>query len=139
MSNGGNETNDQSRFVFVGHARLPQSLALREAPALLVELEVEGEDSLVAAVEVSSPLPAANRLLARLLLGRSLRTDYEEALVEFQRQYLGPPQKAICTALNSAYELYQRHLRRSHVEPFFPDRLASEHRPRLGLNRNGPF
>jgi len=139
MSNARGESDNQSKLIFVGHARLPQSLALSDAPIVLIELEVEGEDALVTAVEVSSPLPAANRLLADLLLGKSLQTDYDDAVGEFQRQYMGPPQKAICTALSNAYDLYRRHLRRSRLEPLFSGRLIGERGTRPGLNRDGPF
>jgi hypothetical protein len=139
MSNAGSESSDQQTLIFVGHARLPQSLAAGDGPIVLVELEVEGKDALVIAVEVSSPLPAANRLLTRLLVGRSLQTDYEDALGEFQREYMGAPQKAICTALNNAYELYQRHLRRSRLEPFISGRLSGKRGSRLGLNRDASF
>ncbi len=136
MSNEKREGNNRPSLVFVGHARLPQSLAPGDAPIVLVELEVEGKDGLVTAVEVSSPLPAANRLLTRLLLGRSLETDYEDAVGEFQRQYLGPPQRAICTALNNACELYRRHLRRGRLEP---GRLIGDGSSRRGLNRDESF
>ncbi|MGD0115088.1 MAG: DUF3870 domain-containing protein [Dehalococcoidia bacterium] len=88
MSNEKHEGNNQPSLVFVGHARLPQSLAPGDAPIVLVELEVEGKDGLVTTVEVSSPLPAAKRLLTRLLLGRSLETDYEDAMGEFQQPFL---------------------------------------------------
>ncbi|MGA2286470.1 MAG: DUF3870 domain-containing protein [Dehalococcoidia bacterium] len=139
MSDATGGINNEPRLIFVGHARLPQSLAPGDAPIVLVELEIEGEDALVTAVEVSSPLPAANRLLTRLLLGRSLQTGYDDAVGEFQRQYMGPPQKAICTALNNAYDLYRLHLRRSRLKPFFSGRLIGERGTRLGLNREGPF
>lgn len=125
MNNAEIEEGNQEKLVFVGHARLPQSLSPGDAPIILVELEVEGEDALITAVEVSGPLPAANRLLTGLLLGRSLQTDYDAAVGEFQRRYMGPPQKALCTALNNAHELYYRHLRRSRLEPFLSNRLIT--------------
>jgi hypothetical protein len=125
MNNAEIEESSQDKLVFVGHARLPQSLSPSDAPIILVELEVAGENDLITAVEVSGPLPTANRLLACLLLGRSMQTDYEAAVVEFQRRYMGPPQRALCTALNNAHELYLRHLRRSRLEPFLANRLIN--------------
>jgi hypothetical protein len=32
-------------------------------------------------------------------------------LREFQHRYVGAPQKAVCTAVASAYDAYQRHVR----------------------------
>ncbi len=125
MSNAESEEADQERLVFVGHARLPQSLSPSDAPIVLVELEVEGEDALITAVEVSGPLPAANRLLTSLLLGRSLRTEFDAATAEFQRRYAGPPQRAICTALNNAHEVYLRYLRHRRLEPLLSHRFIT--------------
>ena len=110
-------------MVVVGHVRLPQSLCPPEGPTILIELEVGSEDGLITGVNLSGPLPSAGRLLTSLLVGRSMETDYGQALLEFQRSYIGPPQKAICTALNAAQESYRRRFRRAQFEPLFSSRL----------------
>lgn len=110
--------------VIVGQARLPQSLSPVGGPAILVELEVEREDGVIAEVHLGGFLPGAGRLLADLLVGKHMQRDFGLALDEFQHRYVGPPQKAISTALSNAHESYERYLRQSRLEPFFSSRTS---------------
>jgi hypothetical protein len=106
-------------ITVVGHARLPQSLSPVDAAVILVELEVQREDGLIVDLHVSGALPGAARLLAGLLVGKTIDRDFGTALHDFQRRYVGPPQKAIATALSSAQESYQRYLRQSGLGTYF--------------------
>ena len=106
-------------IIVVGHARLPQSLSPIDAPIILMELEVQPEDGLILDLCVSGSLPGATRLLTALLVGKNIGSDFDAAVREFQRRYVGPPQKAIATALGSAYESYRRYLRQSGFEAYF--------------------
>jgi hypothetical protein len=106
-------------IIVVGHARLPQSLSPIDSSVILVELEVQREDGLIIDLYVSGSLPGAARLLASLLVGQNIDRDFGGALHNFQRRYVGPPQKAIATALSSAQESYQRYLRQSGLGTYF--------------------
>ena len=104
------QTREAKATISQAHRRRSRApaakpLAQPTPRSMLVELEVEGEDGSDTAVDVSGPLPAANRLLTQ----PACRQEHADATTrprcgEFQRHYIGPPQKAICTALNSAYE-----------------------------------
>jgi hypothetical protein len=109
-------------IIVVGHARLPQSLSPVEASVILVELEIQREDGLITDLYVSGSLPGAARLLTGLLAGKSIDRDFGAALHDFQRRYVGPPQKAIATALSSAHESYQCYLRQSGLGAYFSSR-----------------
>ena len=106
-------------IIVVGHARLPQSLSPIDASVILVELEVQREDGLIIDLYITGSLPGAARLLASLLVGKNIDRDFAGALHDFQRRYVGPPQKAIATALSSAQESYQRYLRQSRLGTYF--------------------
>jgi len=110
-------------IIVVGHARLPQSLSSADASNVLVELEVRREDGTIISVHFSAPLPGAARLLTGLLAGKNIDRDFDAALREFQRHYVGPPQKAIATALSSAHESYQRYLRQGGLGAYFSSRV----------------
>jgi len=110
--------------VLVGHARLPQSLSSIDAPVILVELEVERETGLILDLDISGALPAARRLLVSLLVGKDIGSAVGPALRDFKRRYVGPPQKAISTALSAAHESYERHSRQRTLEPFPSSRPA---------------
>ena len=98
--------------IFVGHARLPQSLSSLGSPAVvLVEMEVDPASGLVVEVATSGFITRAESLLSHILVGRSLQEGLASAIWEFQRRYVGAPQKAICTAVTNAYEAYQRYMR----------------------------
>jgi hypothetical protein len=111
-------------IILVGHARLPQSLSSVDTSVILVELEVESVGDLIVDLEISGALPTAARLLTSLLVGKSMEGDFGSALQEFQRRYVGPPQRAIATALNGARESYHRYVRQRRLGPFSVDRFG---------------
>jgi hypothetical protein len=110
-------------LIVVGHARLPQSLSPADAASVLVELEVRREDGVIVNAYFSAALPGAARLLASLLAGKSIDRDFDAARREFQRRYVGPPQRAIATALAGACESYERHRRQSGLGAYFSHRM----------------
>lgn len=98
--------------VFVGHARLPQTLSSAgTSGVVLVEVEVALRTGMVVGVTVSGFATRAEALLSRIMVGKSLKEGVEWVLREFQHRYVGAPQKAVCTAVASAYDAYQRHVR----------------------------
>jgi hypothetical protein len=98
--------------VFVGHARLPQTLSSAGASGVvLVEVEVALSTGMVVGVTVGGFATRAEALLSRIMVGKSLKEGVEWVLREFQHHYVGAPQKAVCTAVASAYDAYQRHVR----------------------------
>jgi Domain of unknown function (DUF3870) len=111
-------SEDQTDTVIVvGHARLPQSLSSSETPIVLAELEVQQGDGQIIELHLGGALPGATRLLRALLIGKNIETDFDAALREFQRSYIGTPQRAIVTALTSAQDSYKRHFRQSSFGP----------------------
>jgi len=103
----------EEAVVFVGHARLPQTLSSAGASGVvLVELEVAVSTGMVVGVTVSGFATRAEALLSRIMVGKSLKEGVEWVLREFQHSYVGAPQKAVCTAVANAYDAYQRHVRK---------------------------
>jgi hypothetical protein len=66
---------------------------------------------MVVGVTVGGFATRAEALLSRIMVGKSLKEGVEWVLREFQHHYVGAPQKAVCTAVASAYDAYQRHVR----------------------------
>jgi hypothetical protein len=119
-SNKNTSTSGETRedtMIFVGHARLPQSFSpLGASATVLVEMEVVPTSGLVVEIATSGFITRAEALLSHILVGRSLQEGLSAAILEFQRRYVGAPQKAICTAVANAYEAYQRYMRQQTSE-----------------------
>jgi hypothetical protein len=108
-SDDGYRDREESTVIFVGHARLPQSLAPVGAPPV-VSVEIEVDVGRHRAVEVGTRglLPRAEALLRDILLEGDLDTSVRILLDALQKRYVGAPQKAIMTAVANAYEAYVR-------------------------------
>jgi len=98
-------------MTFVGHARLPHSLACTNPGVVCVELEVDPASAEVVGLGSQAVMPRGKLLLREVLLGYNLDRGVEDALHEIQSRYIGAPQKAICTAVASAYEGFLRSCR----------------------------
>lgn len=104
--------NDKRRMIFFGHARLPQPLSgLNPAGIVTVELEVDEDDGTVVDVVVGGFPTKAGDVVCRLLSHRNLNEEFAATMEELPRRYVGLPQKALCTALQNAYDAYKRHVR----------------------------
>lgn len=103
---------DEGTVIFVGHARLPQSLApIGAAPILSVEIEVDMRGRRAVEVATRGILPRAEALLRDILLQGDLDTSVRTLLDALQNRYVGAPQRAISTAVANAYEAYVRFCR----------------------------
>jgi Domain of unknown function (DUF3870) len=105
----GHRNEEEGTVIFVGHARLPQSLAPVGAPPV-VSVEIEVDVLRRRAVEVATRgiLPRAEALLRDILLEGDLDASVRILLDALQKRYVGAPQKAIMTAVANAYEAYVR-------------------------------
>ena len=104
--------------VFVGHARLPQSLAPRDAsPVVSVELEANVDSGAIVGVGTKAVAELAGRLVAEVLKGRNINDSPFEAVEEIRRRYICPSQKALSTAVLNAFEAYGRY-RQAGTEQF---------------------
>ena len=96
--------------VFVGHARLPQSLAPRDSSAAIsVELETDIVSGAIVSASVRGVMPVGTRLMEELLIGRNINDGPQVPTDELRRRYVCPSHKAMCTALGNAYDAYQRY------------------------------
>ncbi len=103
--------------VFVGHARLPQSLAGSYAsPVISVELEADIGAGIIQSAAAKGIPSLGGRLLAEVLAGRNLKDGPQEAVDEITRRYVCPSHKALCTAVINAYEAYRRHQQQQSLE-----------------------
>lgn len=102
------ERSSVPTMTFVGHARLPQSLARTDPGVVCIELEVDPASAEVVGMASQAVMPRGELLLREVLLGYDLGRGVDDALREIQRRYIGAPQKAICSAIASAYEAYLR-------------------------------
>lgn len=96
--------------VFVGHARLPHSLAAREAAAIVsVELEADAASGEIVGVAAMAIPELGAKLVAKLLTGRNINDSPAALAEEIRRRYICPSQKAVSTAVLNAFEAYQRY------------------------------
>ncbi len=96
--------------IFVGHARLPQSLTPRDAsPVVSVELETDVKSGVIVGVAARAVPELGMRLLAEVLNGRNINDSPLEATEEIRRRYVCPSQKALSTAVLNAFESYVRY------------------------------
>lgn len=96
--------------IFVGHARLPQSLAPRDAsPVVTVELEAEVTTGNIVHVATRAVPALGARLLAEVLNGHNIEDGPAEPVEMIRRRYICPSQKAVATAVLNAFEAYHRY------------------------------
>ena len=96
--------------VFVGHARLPHSLAARDAsPVVTVELEADASSGEIVGVGAKAIPDLGMKLVTTLLVGRSINESPAALVEEIRRRYICPSQKAVSTAVLNAFEAYQRY------------------------------
>jgi len=108
-SGDGYSHGGQGTVIFVGHARLPQSLApVGASPVVSVEIEVDMQRRRAVEVAARGVLPRAEALLREVLLDGDLDTSVSMVVDALQRRYVGPPQRAMITAVGNAYEAYVR-------------------------------
>ena len=99
--------------IFVGHARLPQSIGLIDCSSVVsVEIEVDLATREVLHVDAKGVLPMAEALLRDLLQGGDLDGRVDTVIEQFQHRYVGPCQRAMCSAVTSAYDAYLRYCRK---------------------------
>ncbi len=98
--------------IFTGHARLPQSLVAPGSSAVVsVEIEVDLESQRIVNLGAQGMLPRAEELVRKLLVGEPLDERLNDVLPTIQARYVGPCQRAICSAIANAYEAYLRYQR----------------------------
>jgi len=104
--------------IFVGHARLPQSLAPRDSSAVIsVELETDINSGAIVGASVRGVLPLGTRLMEDILASRNINDGPQGPAEELRRRYACPSHKAMCTALANAYEAYQRYRQIGTISP----------------------
>ena len=96
--------------IFVGHARLPQSLAPRDAsPVVSVELEADVVSGAITEVAASAVPELGSRLVSDILIGRNINDSPGPAIEELRQRYICPSQRALSTAVLNAFEAYNRY------------------------------
>jgi hypothetical protein len=96
--------------VFVGNARLPQSLAPSDSSSVIsIELEVEMSSGAITGISVRGALPLGAKLIEEVLAGRRIQDGPDDVVGEAKRRYVCPSCKALCAAVINAYEAHQRY------------------------------
>ncbi len=104
------EPNALATVIFVGHARLPQSLAPRDSsPVVSVELETNSASGEILSVGAKAIPDLGAKLLTSLLVGHNINESPEAMVEEIRRRYVCPSQKAMSTAVMNAFEAYERY------------------------------
>ncbi len=97
-------------IIFVGHARLPQSLAPRDAsPVVSVEIEADVTSGVIVQVATKAVPDLGAQLLAAALQGQKIQDGPVAAVDTIRRRYICPSQKAMATAVLNAFEAYNRY------------------------------
>ena len=95
--------------VFVGHARLPQSLAPRDGSAVIsVEIEADAGSGTIIGAGVKAVPELGSRLVADVLTGRNMDDGPQDAVNQISNRYICPSQKALTTAILKAFEAHSR-------------------------------
>jgi hypothetical protein len=97
--------------IFVGHARLPQSLATSASGGSVVSVELETDTASGEIVSVGAKAVAdlGSKLLETVLIGHNINESPLALAEEIRRRYVCPSQKAVSTAVINAFEAYQRY------------------------------
>jgi hypothetical protein len=96
--------------IFVGHARLPHSLAPRDSsPVVSVELETNTASGEIVSVGANAIPDLGTRLLTSVLVGHNINESPDPLADEIRRRYICPSQKAVSTAILNAFEAYERY------------------------------
>lgn len=96
--------------IFVGHARLPQSLAPRDASLVIsVELEADISSGAIVGVGAKAVPELGARLVSEVLMRHNINDSPLQATEEIKRRYICPSQKALSTAVLNAFEAYNRY------------------------------
>jgi hypothetical protein len=96
--------------IFVGHARLPHSLAPRDSsPVVSVALEADTSSGEIVCVGAKAIPDLGSRLLSSVLVGHNINESPATLIEELRRRYICPSQKAVSTAVLNAFEAYQRY------------------------------
>jgi hypothetical protein len=96
--------------IFVGHARLPQSLTPRDSSAVVsVELETDNRSGEILSVGATAVPGLGTKLLESVLLGHNINESPLDLAEEIRKRYVCPSQKAVSTAVINAFEAYQRY------------------------------
>ena len=104
------ESKPSTTVIFVGHARLPQSLAPRDSsPVVSVELEANNVSGEIVSVGARAIPDLGTKLLASLLIGHNINESPATLVEEIRRRYVCPSQKAMSTAVVNAFEAYERY------------------------------
>ncbi len=96
--------------IFVGHARLPHSLAPRDSsPVVSVELETDTASGEIMAVGANAIPALGTKLLSSVLTGHNMKESPASLVEEIRRRYVCPSQKAVSTAVLNAFDAYNRY------------------------------
>ena len=86
--------------IFVGHARLPQSLAPRDSsPVVCVELETDRASGEIMSVGSKAIPDLGQKLIATVLMGHNINENPTAFVEEIRRRYICPSQKAVSTSI----------------------------------------
>ena len=104
------ELGTAGTVIFVGHARLPQSLAPRDSSGVVsVELEADSSSGEIVTVGARAIPDLGAKLLTTVLVGHNINESPIALAEEIRRRYVCPSQKAMSTAVLNAFEAYQRY------------------------------
>jgi len=104
------EQGTTQTVIFVGHARLPQSLAPRDSsPVVSLELEADAISGVIVGIATRAVPELGSKLLANLLVGSNINDGPLAIIEQIRRRYICPSQKAVCTAVANAFEAQQRY------------------------------
>ncbi len=102
-------TQTAGTVIFVGHARLPHSLAGRDSSQVVsVELETDTASGKILSVGAAAIPDLGTKLLSSVLLGHNINESPAGLAEEIRRRYICPSQKAVATAVLNAFEAYER-------------------------------
>jgi hypothetical protein len=127
------EQKSGGTVIFVGHARLPQSLTPRDSSAVVsVELEADSTSGEIITVGAKAIPDLGVKLLSTVLVGHNINESPDALAEEIRRRYVCPSQKAMSTAVLNAFEAYERY-RLAGLQPETA-RQHTEGRRRQGLD-----
>ncbi len=102
---------DETIFL-TGYARLPAGItASKISDVVGVGVELDPKSGKIVNAECTLSTGLARDFFHRLVVGRSLDTDFAGLVKTIERRYHGSAQKALVTALKTVLEKYQSYRR----------------------------
>jgi hypothetical protein len=99
---------EPTTVLLIGYAKLPEETSAQSLYGTVgVAVEVEWETGMILGASCTLVLPMASDFIGRILKGKKLPENLEDAVSEISTRYLGPAQSSVIAALRAANDRWE--------------------------------